>query len=55
MAGVESLSSFMSMFALNLHDFPDARRRIVADPSLITQAIEESLRFNKAPPRHASR
>src|SRR5262245_29418484 len=29
MAGVESLSSFMSMFALNLHDHPDARRRIV--------------------------
>jgi cytochrome P450 len=32
MAGVESLSSFMSMFALNLHDHPDARRRIVANP-----------------------
>jgi len=27
MAGVESLSSFMSMLALNLHDYPDARRR----------------------------
>ena len=51
MAGVESLSSFMSMFALNLHDFPDARRRIVADPSLITQAIEESLRFNTSAQR----
>ena len=35
MAGVESLSSFMSMFALNLHDYPDARRRLVADPALI--------------------
>ena len=32
MAGVESLSSFMSVFALNLHDYPDARRRLVADP-----------------------
>ncbi len=51
MAGVESLSSFMSMFALNLHDYPDARRRIVADPSLITQAIEESLRFNTSAQR----
>jgi hypothetical protein len=51
MAGVESLSSFMSMFALNLHDFPDARRRIVADPSLITGAIEESLRFNTSAQR----
>src|SRR6202048_969939 len=46
MAGVESLSSFMSMLALNLHDHPDARRRIVADPRLIEPAIEEALRFN---------
>ena len=30
MAGVESLSSFMSMFALNLHDHPDARHRQVS-------------------------
>jgi cytochrome P450 len=51
MAGVESLSSFMSMFALNLHDHPDARRRLVADPSLIAQAIEESLRFNTSAQR----
>ena len=50
MAGVESLSSFMSMFALNLHDHPDARRRLVADPSLI-DAIEESLRFNTSAQR----
>ncbi|HEY7661497.1 MAG TPA: cytochrome P450 [Xanthobacteraceae bacterium] len=51
MAGVESLSSFMSMFALNLHDHPDARRRIVADPALIEAAIEESLRFNTSAQR----
>jgi cytochrome P450 len=51
MAGVESLSSFMSMFALNLHDFPDARRRLVADPALIAPAIEESLRFNTSAQR----
>jgi cytochrome P450 len=51
MAGVESLSSFMSMFALNLHDHPDARRRLVADPSLIEPAIEESLRFNTSAQR----
>jgi cytochrome P450 len=51
MAGVESLSSFMSMFALNLHDYPDARRRIVADPALIEPAIEESLRFNTSAQR----
>lgn len=51
MAGVESLSSFMSMFALNLHDHPGARRRIVADPSLTGPAIEESLRFNTSAQR----
>ncbi|MGC1353319.1 MAG: cytochrome P450 [Xanthobacteraceae bacterium] len=51
MAGVESLSSFMSMLALNLHDYPDARRRLVADPALIAQAIEESLRFNTSAQR----
>ena len=51
MAGVESLSSFMAMLALNLHDFPDARRRVVADASLIAPAIEESLRFNTSAQR----
>jgi cytochrome P450 len=51
MAGVESLSSFMSVFALNLHDYPDARRRLVADPALIALAIEESLRFNTSAQR----
>src|ERR1700728_2754808 len=51
MAGVESLSSFMSMFALNLHDHPDARRSIVANPALLTPAIEESLRFNTSAQR----
>jgi cytochrome P450 len=51
MAGVESLSSFMSVFALNLHDYPDARRRLVADPAQIAPAIEESLRFNTSAQR----
>ncbi len=51
MAGVESLSSFMSMFALNLHDHPEARRRLVADPALIEPAIDESLRFNTSAQR----
>lgn len=51
MAGVESLSSFMSVFALNLCDYPDARRRLVADPSRIAPAIEESLRFNTSAQR----
>ena len=51
MAGVESLSSFMSLFALNLHDYPEARRRVAADPALIAPAIEESLRFNTSAQR----
>ena len=51
MAGVESLSSFMSMFALNLHDHPDARRRVVANAALAEQAIEELLRFNTSAQR----
>ena len=51
MAGVESLSSFMTMFALNLHDFPDARRRVTSIPELMNPAIEESLRFNTSAQR----
>ncbi len=51
MAGVELLSSFMSVFALNLHDYPDARWRLVADPALIAPAIEELLRFNTSAQR----
>jgi hypothetical protein len=50
-AGVESLSSFMSMLALNLHDYPASRRRVVADPALLAPAIEESLRFNTSAQR----
>ncbi len=51
MAGVESLSSFMSVFALNLCQHPDARARCAADPSLIPRAIEESLRYNTSAQR----
>ena len=50
-AGVESLSSFMSIFALNLADHNNARRRISSDPNLMEQAIEESLRFNTSAQR----
>lgn len=50
-AGVESLSSFMSIFALNLAQHPDPRRRVAQDPSLMPQAIEESLRFNTSAQR----
>lgn len=51
MAGIESLSGFMAMFGLNLADYPEARRALVADPSLIPDAIEESLRFNTSAQR----
>jgi cytochrome P450 len=50
-AGVESLSSFMSVFALNLAQFSNARHRLATDPNLIAPAIEESLRFNTSAQR----
>jgi len=51
MAGIESLSGFMSVFALNLADHPDARRELVKNPALIPDAVEESLRFNTSAQR----
>jgi hypothetical protein len=55
MAGIESLGGFLAMFALNLADFPDARRALFADPALIPDAIEESLRFNTSAQRFRRR
>jgi cytochrome P450 len=46
MAGIESLGGFTAMFGLNMADFPQARREIIATPALMTDAIEESLRYN---------
>jgi cytochrome P450 len=51
MAGIESLGGFMTMFALNLADHPDARRAVVADAALLPEAIEESLRYNTSAQR----
>jgi len=51
MAGVESASSFMTNFTLNLVDHPDALKRLVAEPKLMPDAIEESLRFNTSAQR----
>jgi len=51
MAGVESLGGFMSMFALNLADYADARAACVEDPEILADAIEESLRFNTSAQR----
>jgi cytochrome P450 len=39
------------MFALNMADFPEARRAIGADFALLPDAIEESLRFNTSAQR----
>ncbi len=51
MAGVESLGGFLAMFGLNLADYPDVRRRVVADPALLGDGLEESLRFNTSAQR----
>ena len=51
MAGIESLGGFMSMFACNMADFADARRQCVANPALLADAMEESLRFNTSAQR----
>lgn len=55
MAGIESLSGFMSMMGLNLADFADARRQLAADKSLIPDAVEESLRYNTSAQRFKRR
>ncbi len=51
MAGIESLSGFLTMMALNLAEYPEARRELVENPDLIADAIEESLRFNTSAQR----
>ena len=55
MAGVESLGGFMMMFAYNLASFDEARRAVVANPELLPDAIEESLRFNTSAQRFRRR
>ena len=55
MAGVESLGGFMMMFAYNLASQADARRAVVANPALLPDAIEESLRFNTSAQRFRRR
>jgi cytochrome P450 len=55
MAGVESLGGFMMMFAYNLATFDDARKQVVAQPELLPDAIEESLRYNTSAQRFRRR
>jgi hypothetical protein len=52
---VESLGGFMMMFAYNLATFDEARRAVVANPELLPDAIEESLRFNTSAQRFRRR
>jgi len=51
MAGIESLSGFLTMMAYNLSDHDDARRALAANPALIPDAVEESLRYNTSAQR----
>jgi cytochrome P450 len=55
MAGVESLGGFMMMFAYNLASHEEARRDVVADPGLLPDAVEESLRLNTSAQRFKRR
>jgi cytochrome P450 len=55
MAGIESLSGFMSVMGMNLADFGDARRQVSGDLSLIPGAMEESLRYNTSAQRFKRR
>ena len=55
MAGIESLGGFMSMFAYNMAQFADARAQCVANPALLADAVEESLRFNTSAQRFRRR
>ncbi len=55
MAGIESLGGFMAMFALNMADQVEARRACVNDPTLLPDAVEESLRFNTSAQRFRRR
>ncbi|GAB4090203.1 cytochrome P450 [Hydrogenophaga soli] len=55
MAGVESLGGFMMMMAYNLATFTDAQAAVVANPALLPDAVEESLRFNTSAQRFRRR
>jgi len=55
MAGVESMGGFMMMAAYNLATFDEARKAVVANPELLPDAIEESLRFNTSAQRFRRR
>ncbi len=49
-AGHETVARLIGNGVVALHWYPEQRRRLVADPSLIPQAVEEMLRWD--PPSH---
>ncbi len=51
MAGIESLSGFLKMFAKNMANYPEERAKVLADMSMLPDAIEESFRFNTSAQR----
>ncbi len=51
MAGIESLAGFLKMFGKNMANYPEQRAKVVADMSLLPDAIEESFRFNTSAQR----
>jgi cytochrome P450 len=55
MAGVESLGGFMMMFAYNLASCVESQQAVVANPALLPDAVEESLRFNTSAQRFRRR
>ncbi|MEJ2419347.1 MAG: cytochrome P450 [Exilibacterium sp.] len=51
MAGIESLSGFLKMFAKNMANYPEERAKVLADMAMLPDAIEESFRFNTSAQR----
>lgn len=49
-AGNETMANFLGNAILTLHRWPEARRALARDPSLLTRGVEELLRFE--PPVH---
>lgn len=49
-AGVETVARLLSFAAVILHDNPDQRDLLVADPGLIPNAVEELLRYEAPSP-----
>ena len=54
-AGNETVARFLGWSATALARFPGERRKLVADPGLIPQAVEEILRFEAPSPVQARR